>query len=249
VKIDSEGLSISNPGGFVEGVTLKNLLVVSPHPRNSLLADIVKRIGLAERTGRGIDRIFEGLLRYGRPAPDYSDSDSFNVIVKMSDEEANLEFLNMILQRENHINGFLPIDSLIILSRLSHERRLTTADFLDSVQKPETSIRANLEKLVEAGMVEPHGGGRGRFYTLSAKIYKKSGEKAAYVRQAGFDTIQQEQMILNFIEKHGSIKRSDVIELCRLSKDQAYKILTKLKKQDKIKLSGQGRDSIYCKKD
>ncbi len=248
VKIDTEGLSISNPGGFVEGVTLKNLLVVPPHPRNSLLADIVKRIGLAERTGRGIDRIFEGLLRYGRTAPDYSASDSFNVIVKMSDEDANLEFLSMILQKENQMNGSLPIDSLIILSKLSHERRLTTADFADSVQKPEASIRANLEKLVEAGMVEPHGGGRGRFYTLSAKIYDKSGEKAAYVRQAGFDTIQQEQMILSFIDKHGSIKRSDVIELCRVSKDQAYKILAKLKKQGIIELEGEKKHAVYYKK-
>ena len=146
------------------------------------------------------------------------------------------------------MNGSLPIDSLIILSKLSHERRLTTADFADSVQKTEASIRANLEKLVEAGMVEPHGGGRGRFYTLSAKIYDKSGEKAAYVRQAGFDTIQQEQMILNFIKQHGSIKRSDVIELCRVSKDQAYKILAKLKKQGIIELEGEKKHAVYYKK-
>ena len=67
VQIDDNGLSISNPGGFVEGVTLDNLLVTKPHPRNPLLADMSKRFGLSERTGRGIDRIYEGLLRYGRP--------------------------------------------------------------------------------------------------------------------------------------------------------------------------------------
>jgi ATP-dependent DNA helicase RecG len=246
VKLDSEGLSISNPGGFVEGVTLNNLLVVPPHPRNSLLADIVKRIGLAERTGRGIDRIYEGLLRYGRPAPDYSASDSFNVIVKMSNAEPNLEFLNMILQRENQLGvNSLPVDSLIILSKLSQERRLVISDFVDSVQKPEASIRANIEKLVEAGMVEPHGSGRGRFYTLRAKIYKKTGKKAAYVRQAGFDTIQQEQMILNFIKKHGVIKRSDVVELCQLTPPQAYHFLKKMKDQGKIRQTGVKRHAFY----
>lgn len=166
----------------------------------------------------------------------------------MSDEDANLEFLNMILQRENQMDGSLPIDSLIILSKLSHERRLTTADFADSVQKPEASIRANLEKLVEAGMVEPHGGGRGRFYTLSAQIYQKAGKEAAYIRQAGFKAIQQEQMILEFIEKNGRINRSEVMELCRLSKDQAYKILAKLKKQGIIEMTGEKKYAIYCKK-
>ncbi|MEZ4731590.1 MAG: putative DNA binding domain-containing protein [Caldilineaceae bacterium] len=57
VRLDDDGLTISNPGGFIEGITLDNLLVAPPRSRNPLLADIVKRIGLAERTGRGIDRI------------------------------------------------------------------------------------------------------------------------------------------------------------------------------------------------
>ena len=73
VQFDDFGLSISSPGGFIEGVTVDNLLTAAPKSRNSCLADAIKRIGLAERTGRGVDRIFEGLLKYGRPAPDYSE--------------------------------------------------------------------------------------------------------------------------------------------------------------------------------
>ncbi len=67
VSIDDEGLSISNPGGFIDGVNLKNLLTVEPHGRNPALADTLKRIGLAEKTGRGIDRIFEGSIVFGKP--------------------------------------------------------------------------------------------------------------------------------------------------------------------------------------
>ena len=58
VLIDDYGLTISNPGGFIEGVTLDNLLEIDPHGRNTALADALKRIGLAERTGRG-DRLVE----------------------------------------------------------------------------------------------------------------------------------------------------------------------------------------------
>jgi ATP-dependent DNA helicase RecG len=43
VRIDNDGLTISNPGSFVEGVTLQNLLVAAPRSRNPMLADIVKR--------------------------------------------------------------------------------------------------------------------------------------------------------------------------------------------------------------
>jgi len=243
--MDDDGLTITSPGGFVEGVSLQNLLVAPPRSRNPLLADIVKRIGLAERTGRGIDRIYEGMLRYGRPVPDYSMSDIYSVVLFMCRADADISFLEMILAYEARTGVPMPIDSLIILSRLRQERRLTTTDLAASTQKSETQTRATLEKLVEAGMIEAQGSGRGRSYMLSAKVYKKTGQKAAYVRQAGFDPIQQEQMVLNYIDKHGSIKRADVMDLCHITQDQAYKLLSRLKKRDEIVQIGERKGAVY----
>lgn len=244
VKIGDDGLSISNPGGFVEGVTLDNLLVAAPRSRNPLLADVIKRIGLAERTGRGIDRIYEGMLRYGRPSPDYSMSNEFTVSVHMTNAAADLDFLKMVVEQEDKL-GNMPIDSLIILSRLREERRLTTADLAPSVQKPEAHVRATLEKLVERGFLEPHGTGRGRAYTLSASLYQKAGQRSEYIRQAGFAPIQQEQMVLKYIDKHGNIKRADVIELCQITRDQAAKLLARLVNEKKIYLHGERRGAYY----
>jgi ATP-dependent DNA helicase RecG len=247
VKISDDGLTISNPGGFVEGVSLNNLLVADPRSRNPLLADVIKRIGLAERTGRGIDRIYEGMLRYGRPAPDYSMSNEFTVSVQMANAAADLDFLKMVVEQEDKL-GNMPIDSLIILSRLREERRLTTADFVTSVQKSETSVRSTLEKLVETGFLEPHGTGRGRTYTLSVKLYQNAGQNAEYIRQAGFSDIQQEQMVLNYIDKHGSIKRAEVAELCHISLPQAYHLLKKLQGRGSIMQKGKMRHAFYTRK-
>jgi ATP-dependent DNA helicase RecG len=245
VRLDDNGLTVSSPGGFIEGITLHNLLVAPPRSRNPLLADIVKRIGLAERTGRGIDRIYEGMLRYGRPAPDYAMSDTTSVVLVLPKSNADTGFLEMILSQEERTGAAMPIDSLIILSRLRQERRLTTAELTADTQKPEHATRTTLEKLIEAGLVDAHGTGRGRAYTLSAKVYRRDGQKAAYVRQAGFDPIQQEQMVLAYIKKHGSIKRSDVADLCRLNPAQAYRLLKKLKEQHKIKQFGKKRHAVY----
>jgi len=52
---DGDEIEISNPGGFPEQVRLDNILVAPPRPRNPVLADAFKRIGLVERTGRGIE--------------------------------------------------------------------------------------------------------------------------------------------------------------------------------------------------
>jgi len=59
-----------------------------------------------------------------------------------------------------------------------------------------------------------------------------------YVRQAGFEPIQQEHRVLSHIDKHGSIKRVDVMDLCRITKDQAYKLLNYLRDNGQIILWG-----------
>lgn len=248
VRLDGDGLTLSSPGGFVEGITLQNLLVAAPRSRNPLLADIVKRIGLAERTGRGIDRIYEGMLRYGRPAPDYAMSDASSVVLVLPKSDADTAFLEMILTHEERTGTAMPIDSLILLSRLRQERRLTTSDLTNDTQKSEQATRTTLEKLVEAGLVEAHGAGRGRSYTLSAKVYRGAGQKAAYVRQVGFDPIQQEQMVIKFIEKHGSIKRADAAELCRIGLFQATRLLKRLVESGKIKPRGKGKGTVYVRR-
>lgn len=102
-----------------------------------------------------------------------------------------------------------------------------------------------LEKLVEANIVEAHSTGRGRTYTLSAKVYSNAGQKAAYVRQAGFDPIQREQMVLAYIDTHGAIKRAEAAELCRISPFQATRLLKRLTETGKVNTSGQGKGAIY----
>lgn len=244
VQLDDNGLSISNPGGFMDGISLSNILVTKPHPRNPLLADLCKRIGLSERTGRGIDRIYEGLLRYGRPEPDYSYSNSSCVVVQMSNVEGDMAFLEMIIKEEKRIGYSLSLDSLIILSRLKQERRLNIKDFCLSTQKPEQETRNVLENLVEAGLIEAHGG-RSRTYTLSSIVYQKAGQKAEYVRQTGFDIIQQEQMILSYIRENKAIKRAEVADLCRVSLFQANRLLKKLTESEKVIPKGKGKGTFY----
>lgn len=100
--------------------------------------------------------------------------------------------------------------------------------------------------MLDSGCVVQWPGG-GRAYTVSARVYRKAGQKAGYIHQAGFDPIQQEQMVLNFIDKHGSIKRADVIELCRVSAPQAYHLLKRLENQNKVSQHGVKRYAYYTR--
>ncbi len=245
VRWEDYGIVISNPGGFVEGVTLDNLLVVEPRPRNPFLADAIKRIGLAERTGRGVDLIYQGLLRYGRPAPDYRRSDAYSVVVRLPGGEADLPLLLVVIEEENRRQSQLPVESLIALGQLRQERRLDTNTLAQAIQRDEASARSVLERLVEAGLVEAHGVKKGRTYTLSPQVYRELGQSADYVRQAGFNPIQQEQMVLSYVKTHGKITRHEAMELCRISEDQASRLLRKLTAIKQLKLVGQHRGAHY----
>jgi ATP-dependent DNA helicase RecG len=177
--------------------------------------------------------------------PDFSRSSSTSVVLELSNADADFEFLKLILEEEKKTNKAMPLDSLIVLSRLIKERRLSTIDLMASTQKSEASTRATVEKLSEVGLIEAHGSGRGRTFTLSAKLYRNEGQNAAYIRQAGFDSLQQEQMILSYIDMHGSLKRGDAAELCRVSPYQATRLLTKLKDTNKIVAIGKGKGTYY----
>ena len=100
VRLEDDALVVSNPGGLVDGVTLANLLVTEPRPRNRALADAMKRIGVVERSGRGVDTIYRGLLKFGRPAPDYSRTDAQNVVLRLPTVPADLEFRRLVVDEE-----------------------------------------------------------------------------------------------------------------------------------------------------
>ena len=237
-------IEISNPGGFVEGVTLNNLLVTPPRPRNPRLADVFKRIGLVERTGRGIDTIFEGQVRYGRPIPDYSRTTEDSVTVILRGGPANLDFCKWVVEQER-AGRTLSLDALFILNELQHERRINISRAVELTQKTEGDVRSTLENLVEYGIIEAKGEKKGRTYHLAANVYRSFGEKAGYVRTRGFEPIQQEQMVLQYVQGHGKIKRGETAELCKITVFQANRLLTKLWKKRKLLRKGQSKGTYY----
>ena len=116
-----------------------------------------------------------------------------------------------------------------------------------AIQRDQAAARNVLEKLVETGVIEARGVKKGRVYVLSPQMYRILGRPEGYIRQAGFDDIQQEQMILQYIGVTGKIARSETAELCKINEDQAFRLLRKLIKQGTLRREGEGRATVYMK--
>ena len=244
IQWQPDSLLITNPGPFPEGINPNNILTHEPTPRNPRLTEVFRRIGLVEQTGRGVDRIFEGQLRYGRPVPDYSRSDSTGVRVVLHGGEPSLQFAALVVEMESEGQP-LSLDELVMLNALHLERRMDAVKAGDLIQKSASEARAVLERLHERGLVEARGEKRGRVYHLSAKLYERLGGVAAYVRTKGFDRIQQRQMILDAVKAHGRITRKMAAELCKATGPEAYRLLTKMTKNSELELKGSGPGSYY----
>jgi ATP-dependent DNA helicase RecG len=139
----------------------------------------------------------------------------------------------------------LGLDELLVLNTLWQERSLSTQQVARLMQKSEHHARAVLERLVEIGLLEARGERKGRTYHLSAATYRRLGVPSAYVRQRGFEPIQQEQMIQQYLEAHGRITRREVAELCRISPYQATRLLRKMVEEGKLSAHGVRKSTWY----
>lgn len=193
---------------------------------------------MGERSARGVGKL-------GGPVLDYSHTNNHRVVLHLPTAAADLDFRRLVVEHERATNAELPIDSLIALAALRESKRVTADELAVQIQRDSTSAKRTLEALTEAGLVEAHGATRGRSYTLSASLYQAVGNKAAYTRQVGFTPIQQEQMVLSYVQQHGQIKRAEVMELCRLSEDQAWQLLKRLMVGEKLVKHGERRWSFY----
>ena len=246
VLIDDEGMSISNPGGFIDGVNLKNLLTVEPHGRNPALADAMKRIGLAEKTGRGIDRIYEGSIIFGRPWPDYTESTSRTVKLFIQRAKANLPFAKLIADEQKRQQKPLSIYTLMILSLLNGERRCSLDRIIEVTNLSENKVRAAVENMIEIGLIEASGNGKNRSFILGKKVYREANESIKYVRQTDIDSIRRPELIMKLAEtQQGIITKQDVMDLFKISPAQAYSLLKQLKNENKITLLNGGKYARY----
>jgi ATP-dependent DNA helicase RecG len=248
VRIDPEagGLVISNPGGFVEGVTLENLLVVEPRPRNPLLADVFKRLGLVERTGRGIDRIFREVLGLGRRPPDYSGSTEDTVKVVLPGGKADLNFVRLILEVQERYGKPLGWPHLLVLRQAADEGELSVPEVARLIQQGEARARTLVEELVEMGLLEAKGSKKGRVYHLSAWVFKQLGRPTAYVHRRGIEGVRQEELVMQMAYKYRKVTRGDVLQLFpNLTGRQASHLLQKLVQSGRLRPKGSKRGRYY----
>lgn len=232
VAFSEEGVTITSPGGFMEGVDQRFLVDSEPKGRNRALSDALKRLGLGERTGRGIDRIYEGSLRYGKTLPDYSGSNETMVRLFISKGEADLPFASFLKREEKRLARPFSLYSLFILDHLRRFPGGGKEEILSSLPLEKGRVSSSLDSLVRDGSIIEEGKG----YSLPYEAKPSRDEE---------DLDEAMEKILLEAKRKGSINRAEAEKASGLNSSKAYRLLKKLADKGELFLEGSGKGARY----
>jgi len=228
-------LEVISPGGFPPGITAENI-IQRQSPRNRRIAETFARCGLVERSGQGADLMFDRSIREGKPAPDFSGTDDYQVSLTLGGEVSDPRFLRFLEKvGKERLQSFSTLD-LLVLDLLHRDQPV--ADYLNP----------SVKRLADLGVVETIGRGHGARTILSRSLYRFIGKGGAYTRKKGLDRETRKELLLKHIGESGR-DGSPIRELLQvlpdLSRGQVKELVGELASEEKIHLRGRSRGARW----
>ena len=230
-------IEIVSPGGFPAGITPENVLW-QQNPRNRRIAEVLSKCGLVERAGQGFDLIYRECIRQSKPLPDFSRTDEHSVWLTLRGDIQDPEFLRYLEEvGQERAASFSTEDFLII--DLGH-REQPIPDYLKS----------RIQHLLDQGVIERVGRGRGVRHLLSRRFYRFLGQSGVYTRKLGLDRETNKALLLKHIAGNapeGCRFREIAQVLPSLSRSQIQKLLAELKREERVYTVGKQADRfVVC---
>ena len=221
-------MEIVSPGGFPQGVNPENILW-RQNPRNRRIAEVLAKCGLVERSGQGVNAMFEESIKESKPRPDFTGTDDCQVLLTLRGEVQDVRFLRFLEQIGRETLLSFTTEDLLILDTLRHQEAVSE------------ELIPRLKILRERGLVEAIGRGKGTKYFLSKRLYVAIGDKAAYTRRRGLDRETNKALLIKHLEHYaaeGSQLRDLLKVLPNLSRGQVQSLMKELKQEGRTHPEG-----------
>ncbi len=221
-------IEIVSPGGFPPGINEQNLLW-EQNPRNRRIAEVLGKCGLVERAGQGFDLIYRACIQQSKPLPDFSRTSESSVWLTLHGEIQDPEFLRFLEEvGRERLATFSTEDFLVV-------------DLVHREQPVPAHLAARLSYLLDQGVIERVGRGRGVRHLLSRRFYRFLGQGGVYTRRRGLDRETNKALLLRHIEDSAEMgTRLEELQqvLPGLSRYQVQTLLRELKRAGRIKVEG-----------
>ena len=224
-------LEIVSPGGLPSGITPQNILD-QQNPRNRRLAEALAKCGLIERSGQGMNLMYESAIRQGKPLPSFAGTSAHQVRLTLEGVVRSPEFVRFIERLgEETLKSFSTYDFLSL-------------DSLHREQPLPQHLKDRLPGLIAAGAVESIGRGKGTRYLLSQRFYAALGAKGVYTRKKGLDHETNKALLEQHLREQGAAG-APLSELRQVLPSESgrgvQRLLEELRESGRITLVGQRR--------
>ncbi|EKE20458.1 MAG: hypothetical protein ACD_7C00573G0002 [uncultured bacterium] len=234
IKVTPEKISIQSPGGFIKGVNQENILEKSEW-RNKRIAEIFQTAGLVERSGQGMDMIFDNTIREGKGMPDFLGTDNYSVVLNIPAKVKDENFIIFLEKIINQSQIALSFEEILELEKIREKQEIQNLEFRN--------------KFLELNLIENIGKGRGSKYILSSKYYEYEGKLWKHTQLVGASRDEKKLLILKHLKKVGKVgaQRSDFHNIFteNISKKEMDNILQELRRNDEIFARGKGLSSYW----
>jgi ATP-dependent DNA helicase RecG len=238
VELYKDRLEVTSPGGFVGGITPENVLRHPPVHRNELLARALQSIGLVNRVGLGVDRIYQGLLELGKDVPRYlADEAHVRLVVPLETHER----FALFVAGERRKGRELELDDLLLLRALVSTAMLDRWSAAGVLQLSEEEAAARLVRLREAGYCVVSGRGRGASYRLNRELTLRLRGQAAADTDLALEEEGVRLRILALLQERGRLTNAEIRRFSGFSRTQVYGLVKQLESDGRIRFRGRGR--------
>jgi ATP-dependent DNA helicase RecG len=228
-------IEIVSPGSFPPGITPDNVLR-QQNPRNRRIAEVLGKCGLVERAGQGFDLIFRECIRQSKPLPDFSHTDAYFVWLTLHGEIQDPEFLRFLEEIGQERMATFSTDDFLVV------------DFVHREQPVPDSLKSRVDHLLEQGIIERLGRGRGVRLLLSQRFYRRLGKAGVYTRKRGLDRETNKALLVRHLQESGDAG-CPISELQQVlpsqSRDQLKRLLSELRREGRVQLVGERRGARW----
>ena len=180
-------LVVESPGGLPTGITLDNILD-RQSPKNRRLADAFAKCGLVERSGQGMNLMFEQAIKQGQNKPDFTGTDQYLVVITLQGQVQDLSFVRFLERIGQETIAVFNTHDFLVMDLVHHDEKI----------RPD--LLANVKKLINFGVIEKVG----KRYVLAKRYYSMVGRKGVYTRRKGLDRDTNKQLLLKHITENNS---------------------------------------------
>ncbi|MCD8083754.1 MAG: putative DNA binding domain-containing protein [Clostridiales bacterium] len=182
-------LLIESPGGFPLGITLENMLDRQA-PRNRCIAEMLSLCGMVERSGQGMNLMYELSVQEAKPLPDFTGTDEYYVILTLNGLIIDKAMLSVIKRIGDEQMESMSTDDFLVIDALYHEKPLT--------QK----MKSRLSHLTDMGIIEHTGRNK---YVLARSLYAAAGQSGVHTRHVGLDRNTNKELLYTHISKNNAV--------------------------------------------